>query len=136
MTGAIFGLVGVMIGGLLTAGLETLARRGRERRVERLAARVLYDELASLRASARQSVKTQRPELMFSEKLELSSTWREHRKDLGNVEWDVWAAIDHAVASLETTTPAAGWSDERHDWLATVEEDAARAMDAVRPFVD
>jgi hypothetical protein len=61
MSEAIFGLVGVIIGGLLTAGLEALARRGRERRVERLAARVVYDELASLRASARQSVKTQGP---------------------------------------------------------------------------
>jgi hypothetical protein len=32
--------------------------------------------------------------------------------DLGSVDWDVWVAVDHAVVSLETTTPASVWSDE------------------------
>ncbi len=73
---------------------------------------------------------------MFSEKLELSAVWREYRRDLGSVGWDVWAAVDHAVASLETTTSPTVWSDDRKQWFATLEADTAKAMDALRPLVD
>jgi hypothetical protein len=135
MAEAVFGLIGVVVGGLLTAGADYVARRAAARQARRLAARVLYDELANVRASVRWSMKNRNPALSFPEKLELSATWREYRRDLGSVGWDVWAAVDHAVASLETTTPATQWSAGREEWFTTLESDTAAAMEALGRYV-
>jgi hypothetical protein len=93
---AVFGLVGVLVGGLLTAGVDALKQRNDERRTRRRAARVLLMEVV-WDANALASVFEHRKPLRNFDPGVLEGLWREHRYSLSDIPFDDWFAIETAV---------------------------------------
>jgi hypothetical protein len=100
MIEGLFALAGVLLGGVLTVGVELFlaARRAREQR--RLAARVLLDEFtvaASLVAVAEANSSLSALDAIPS----IGETWRDHREYLAHLELTTWAVIRRAVMHAE-----------------------------------
>jgi hypothetical protein len=100
---AVFGLVGVVVGGLLTAGVDALSKRNEERRTRRRAARVLRVELV-WDANRLNSAYEHAMPLQLDPDV-LTALWREHRYSLANLPVDDWTEVELAVRHLSQS----GW---------------------------
>jgi hypothetical protein len=99
MVEAIFGLVGVIVGGLLTAGVNWLARRGDRGRSRRLAARILSDELSWHRTYIQGRL--ERGELVrLPDRASLHDAWLEHRASLADLPSRDYSAVQLAVLAI------------------------------------
>jgi hypothetical protein len=96
VTTAVFGLVGVVVGGLLTAGVDALGQRNDERRTRRRAARVLLMEVAWDANVLTSAFEDRKPLRNFDPGV-LEGLWREHRYSLSDIPFDDWFAIETAV---------------------------------------
>ncbi|HXN37982.1 MAG TPA: hypothetical protein VN892_08080 [Solirubrobacteraceae bacterium] len=93
---AVFGLVGVVVGGLLTAGVDALKQRDDERRTRRRAARVLLMEVVWDANVLTSAFEDRKPLRTFDPGV-LEGLWREHRYSLSGIPFDDWFAIETAV---------------------------------------
>jgi hypothetical protein len=96
MAEAIFGLVGVVVGGLLTAGANWLATRADRRRSRRLAARILSDELSYHRVYI-QGRLDKGEVVRLPDHTSLHEAWLEHRVSLADLPWSDYGVVQHAV---------------------------------------
>jgi hypothetical protein len=92
----LFGLLGVVVGGVVTAGVEVFVRRREENRQHLLAARVMHSEFVGVRSHL---VAVMRAGGDFVGTLpdDVSVTCREHRTALGSLTWDQWRHVEKAV---------------------------------------
>jgi hypothetical protein len=98
---AVIGLLGVVVGVLLSGLLQYALERQRERRIARAGARVLYGDL--VRLSAIFSYPELAPKEMFAPDLDPEKTWKELRASvvghLTTGEWDAvrlaWELVAH-----------------------------------------
>jgi hypothetical protein len=94
---AISGLVGVLLGGLLTAGVQALFRQQDERRKRRHAARLLREEVIAVIAVAREAEGLPRD---WSRTYALLGVWSEQRDALAILTYDEWSAITQLVRTV------------------------------------
>jgi hypothetical protein len=92
--------VGVIVGGLLSGGVQLWLRRSAERADRRLSARVMFDELSTARAALVTASEKERPTLLPESK-RAADAWRGHRSALRSLAYDDWEPIQYAVAALE-----------------------------------
>jgi hypothetical protein len=100
-------LLGVFVGGFVTAGVEMFLRGREARRAKRIALRVTHSALVATRAEAMTVVET-RGELADHDpktvrhEVELQSVWREHRAALVSLSWEDWWDVERAVVRAAT----------------------------------
>jgi hypothetical protein len=112
MTEAIFGLVGVLVGGLITWGAEAWRDRQRLAGEARVAARMVTMEL--LGASTRFEGWEMRPETMpagdSEHPLAEMSMWTRHRGTLARtLDADSWWRVNTAFVVVEGPRPNPDW---------------------------
>jgi hypothetical protein len=95
MAEAIFGLLGVVIGGLLTAGTEWSRDRSAKRARRQRAARLLFAELQWRRVVLEDAAAGAEP--VDLDASDLLYVWREHRADLASLPWPDWKQVQIAV---------------------------------------
>jgi hypothetical protein len=96
MAEAIFGLVGVIIGGLITAGADWLRHHTVERTRRRLAARLPYDELQWRRVVLEAAAEAGHESVVLDPSA-LLELWVAHRSDLASLPWSDWKPLHLAV---------------------------------------
>ena len=100
MTGAIFGLVGVIIGGLLTGAVEALRERRSQRTLSRAAARLLSAEL-SVQQEILQRRAAETSAEAVSDEMPGVADWPEQRVVMAKtLDDDTWIAVAGAYANL------------------------------------
>lgn len=99
MIGAIFSLVGVVVGGLLTWGVQALQQRRTERAEARAAARLLSAELSEQHEFLDTLVK--QASTTATRELPPASAWREYRAVMARqLDNDSWTAVAGAYGEL------------------------------------
>lgn len=95
MTAAIFGLIGVIAGGLVNGALSVRQERRRERRAARPAARAVMDELSEMQAILSADARRE-PEYQAGA-VPAPRAWPDHRMTLASVvDGETWSAISGA----------------------------------------
>jgi hypothetical protein len=97
---AIIGLVGVAVGALVTGGVQFALERVRSRDLQKVAARLLLDELAWMAADVVQLIQTPAP--ITNERIEqhdpLFALWAEYRPLLATkLNRSDWAKVSGAI---------------------------------------
>lgn len=140
MTTALFGLLGVVVGGLLTGGIDYVANRREERATGRTLARALFASLLEFRSQCIYC-RNRGSWLLIAEPLKLPAVWTDHELVWGRLfTWDEWTGL-HAVraaqvglrqaAMLATENPAL------HEPHLPIANDAAlAAIDHVLPLLE
>jgi hypothetical protein len=98
VTQAIFGLVGVIVGGLLTAGFQVFVMHRDQKRDQRVAARVLDDELAWWLSGLDWAIGHD-DLASIDPPGTVQVAWEEHRGALVDLSGDDWATVHVAVRS-------------------------------------
>ncbi len=99
VTEAIFGLLGVVVGGALTGGIDYLARRREERQTARALARAIYAHLLDLRSQCAYCA-DRGDWLLVDEPFVLPEVWQEHELVLARLlTWDQWVGLQAVRAS-------------------------------------
>lgn len=155
MTAAIFTLVGVIVGGLLSGVVQLLLHRRAESRVRLVAARLVLSELTWIASAIQAHLNGGAPEfrtLLSRESLE--GIWAEHRailaNELGDAAWNnvaraVWQSRLRLIAEDEPKTRSLEvWLDSVHEAMADLsllalhrlaeknEREKREARDAIR----
>lgn len=113
MATAIVGLIGVIIGGLLNAGVSLLVERRQRATAARVAARLVGVEMARNLWAARKTMETKSMSWM---RHDLSDDqWRSHRQELaavlGTDKWMTLASYYIGVEKAHGLVQAAGQTD-------------------------
>jgi hypothetical protein len=137
MAEAIFGLVGVLIGGLLTGGVDYFMRRREERHTMRALARALHSELLEMRSQCAYCAELGNW-LLVDQAFTLPAAWRDHELVLDRLlTWKQWAGLQAVRASQSGVRQLAQLSTEqpglRQTHLPTVTAAAIDAIDHVLP---
>jgi hypothetical protein len=93
---ALFGLVGVIVGGVITYLAQTRATREQRRRDERLAARILMSELRWWQVWLDAAVEQQDPRLLDPPNA-VRDAWNGARSALVDLSSDEWGIVNTAV---------------------------------------
>jgi hypothetical protein len=129
MTEAIFGLVGVVVGGLLTAGLEELRRRADSRDRRRAAARAVHTELLATAVALDSAIEMKSiTPLTLGRRIELGAVWHENAAALSHLALDEWDELARSVwitemfwrTSVEYLTE---WTDKADATLTKLRDD-------------
>lgn len=100
MTAAIFGLVGVIVGGLINGAVSAWQERQREGRTARPAARAVMHELSEMQAILSADAHRE-PEFRVGA-VPVPRAWPDHRTTLaGVVDGETWTAISGAYDMAE-----------------------------------
>jgi hypothetical protein len=138
VTAAIFGLVGVVIGGALTGGINYLMRRRDERQDARALARTLYAHLVEFRGQCKYSADLGNW-LLVDQPFVLPPVWRDNELPLARLlTWDQWVGLQAVRASQDAMRRVARLSvDEqpglRQTHLPMLTAVAIAAIDHVLP---
>lgn len=140
MTQAIFGLVGVLIGGLLTGGVDYMMRRREERETMRSLARAIHAELLDMRSQCEFCSDLGNWHLV-DQAFKLPSVWRDHELVLGRLlTWEQWAGLQAVRVSQVGVRQLAQLSNEapqlKEVQLPTVTAAAIEAIDHVLPDIE
>jgi hypothetical protein len=135
MTEAIFGLVGVVIGGLLNGGVTWLIERGRLQGDVKVAARLVASELEMNQVAAASAITSEsRGNLTFGSVDE----WKQRRETLASALSDEeWSGIDNYFLFYEhmMTSMAAGeMTDEAKQSLRVLVTKGKWAIKAIRRY--
>jgi hypothetical protein len=142
MTAAIFGLIGVIVGGLLNALVAMANEAHRDRRAVMAAARLLVVELAEISATCKTGVHAGSWVTIPSHPLE-TAQWKEYRtlvaSQLRAQNWrKVWAGFDTAVQInrlAEGKKPHEELSDVARESLWRANERADVSIAVLEPYV-
>jgi len=99
MTAAIFGLMGVIVGGLLTAAVDAWFRSLDTKRRLRHAARVLQDEIDWLGIAIDKMFETGDPRL-WEDPAPVIETWRQRQDALSDLPFDDWNAVRLGIRNV------------------------------------
>jgi hypothetical protein len=102
MTEAIFGLIGVIIGGLLNGGVTYLTAKKQRQTEALIGARLIHSEIESNQLATQLSLEAKTwDHFRFGIKID---DWLTHREALAGVLNDVdWSALDDYYASARTS---------------------------------
>ena len=96
MTEAIFGLIGVVVGGLISGGLSLILEWRKERVAARVAARLVREDLLPV-SLGMEDVFSGRPWLQDPDQRSREQSWVEHRSRLATVmKYEDYAAVVQA----------------------------------------
>ncbi len=98
---AIIGLVGVVIGAVITSGFQWIASARADTSRERVAARVMHDEIWWWYVAAKQAV-YDADLSKLPERGELFNAWKQYRSDLARLTSSDWFAIQSTLRLAET----------------------------------
>jgi hypothetical protein len=133
VTGAIFGLIGVVVGGLLTAAVQAFQEWRSQRTLSRTAARLLSAEL-SVQQHILEHLASDEPAEPVSDKMPAVSDWPQRRAVMARLLDDkAWIAVAGAYAKLllwhwESPASRATSEEQRRELLTLATElQAARA---------
>jgi hypothetical protein len=140
MTAAIFGLLGVIIGGLLNAGIAWIGDRRRSRRDARVAIRLVATEIEENQISFKLAL-----EARSYRQFEYAGTkaWDSWRETLADVLTDEdWEPINKYFVRAENLIGLAGEMDyadfakeddeTERELLETVRDEGERALEAIK----
>lgn len=96
MLQAIFGLAGVIVGGLITAGFQLFSRRQERKRAQRVAARILQDELVWWHSILSWAIEQDDASALEPPGAVLAA-WEAHRLALVDLSSDEWHRLHLAV---------------------------------------
>lgn len=136
MTEAIFGLVGVIIGGLLNGGVAWLTDRHRSKGAVKVSARLVLSELEMIEVSATSALSSANySQLTFGSNTE----WIEHRATLAaELSDEEWSALDNCFAFFaHMKTMAEGgtkWDDESKRAIESLIAKAKWCLKALRSY--
>jgi hypothetical protein len=140
VTEAIFGLIGVVIGGLLSGGVSYLADRRRSKAGTRIAARLMCSEIESNQVASRMSLGSRTwAQVKVGLKAE---AWQGHQGPLAStLTDDEWGSVDtYYVLVLRLTQMAAGFANNdtldytQQSYLDTLVESGERASSIARRY--
>jgi hypothetical protein len=137
MTAAVFGLLGVIVGGLITGAVDYVAKRREEQAVLRSLARALTSALMTLQSQATYC-RDLRSWLLVAEPLVLPDAWTENEMLLGRLlSWDEWVGLEAVVTSQLALRTLAAQAQRQpgleQTHLPTVTKAAIAAIDNVLP---
>jgi hypothetical protein len=116
VTGAIFGLIGVIVGGLLTGAVQAFQEGRSQRILSRAAARLLSAELSVQQELLRKGATGESAEPV-SDEMPAVSDWPEYRAVMARaLDDETWIAVAGAYAELVI------WHWESRAWPETSEE--------------
>jgi hypothetical protein len=131
---AIIGLIGVIIGAIVTSGFQWLGNARADSSRERIAARVLRDELWWWHAAAVGALERQRL-ADIADPSDLFAAWKQYRSDLAGLTAGDWNTIGQAVRWAETFddvgTRRAKWGPDRAENLKTALGDVEAATEVL-----
>jgi hypothetical protein len=111
MTAAIFGLIGVIVGGLVTGGVQIWVEHLRKRGELRIAKRLVDSELHSVALDlGRLATDGITPAEWRKEQLLPSSAWREHRAilaELPDADWEQLYVVYDGIEAMRPKIQAA-----------------------------
>jgi hypothetical protein len=143
MTEAIFGLIGVLVGGAITAGSEYLASRSAERRVRRLSARAIHSELLSANAVVLSALEQRDMAIIRPGRLwaDVGTVWKEHNRGLSGISTEAWLNVSQAVVAVasfpwDTAANLVGWEPGYESILKALETNITVGMAALGPLLD
>ena len=116
VTQAIFGLIGVLVGSLITWGIEVWRARRRDHDEARVAARLVVAELQTI-----ENVRTvDEPQFRRERELALQQdAWISHRaalaRELDNEEWQAVRDAYDALSDIPRSTRAEKYVDDKYD---------------------
>lgn len=99
MTAAIFGLIGVVIGGLITAAIEGFYRWRDGKHRLRKAARLLREELNWI-GTAVDDIKEHGDPSKWDDPSQVLALWQAERDALVDLPYEEWREIEHAMRGL------------------------------------
>jgi hypothetical protein len=140
MTAAVFGLVGVVIGGLLNGGITWAVTRATRKKQQRVALRLVTDELV-FTVGALQTILTAKQWPSYGHGIMDAQEWREHKLVLAEMlPRDTWTRVCGFYRSLGAfllahPSAAGGVSAVPLDALKTVTERGEAARDALAQLV-
>jgi hypothetical protein len=142
---AVATLCGAGLGGALTilvAKREHERHQAAEQRESRLAARLISSDLAGILASVNQALREKKAR-HAQLKVDLATTWREHRAGLADLTTPDWDTVDAAIAYVaefpwRQPQPVGTevWSDELEQNLTDLRPALQAAFDVLRRHVD
>jgi hypothetical protein len=101
MTGAIFGLIGVVVGGLISGGLSLILEWRKERVAARVAARLIREDLLPVSLGI-EDVFGGRAWLRDPDRRSREQSWVEHRSRLATVmKYEDYAAVVQAQIAAD-----------------------------------
>jgi hypothetical protein len=127
VTGAIFGLVGVIVGGLLTGALQAFQEWRSQTTLSRAAARLLSAELSVQQEILEQRAADESAEPVSGE-MPAISDWPEHRAVMAKtLDDEAWRAVAAAYARLvmwhwEESRGTETAEDKRPEMVALVDQ--------------
>jgi hypothetical protein len=129
---AIIGLVGVVVGAVISSGFQWVASTRDSNRRQRTAARVIRDELLWWRAGVDEALKHKDPARLPARD-DLFAAWKHYRSDLAALSaWD-WATIQRALRRAEIygddEARGASWTESVGRDLEQTLRDVADATD-------
>jgi hypothetical protein len=139
MTAAIFGLLGVIVGGLVNGGVGFWARTHNLRNERRVSARLVYEELHAI--STALSVGGDH-RVALEDMPILTPEWVEHRmtlaRSLNHREWAEVSGAYAAVTLLNSSVRGLGLgnqlSEEQASYFESVAEQLDGGLGALKPF--
>ncbi len=142
MTEAVFGLLGVLIGGLLTGGIDYLMRRREERQMMRALARSLHADFVELRSKYVYCAELGNWMLLDAEDASFSSkAWQDHELVLGRfMTWKQWIGLQAVhgaqLAVRLLAQQSATQSELQQTHLPTVTAAAIDTIDNILPDLE
>lgn len=136
MTEAIFGLIGVIIGGLLNGSVAWLTDRHRSKGAVKVSARLVLSELEMIEVSATSALSSANyGQLTFGDNAE----WIEHRATLAaELPDEEWSALDNCFAFFAhmKTMAEAGtqWDDENKRAMESLVAKTKWCVKALRSY--
>jgi hypothetical protein len=129
--------VGVIVGGLLSGGIELWLRRSHEHGDRRLGARIVHDELSTaygLLVAAKQ----QKAAALLPDAKRVVGAWQQHRPSLRSLELGDWQPIQGAIAAVELFALLFGeqevWLDEFDHIVPSRERDLEAGIESSARF--
>jgi hypothetical protein len=129
VTAAIFGLLGVVVGGLLTAAVDAWFRSLDTKRRLRHAARVLQDEIDWLGSAIDTMFETGDPRL-WEDPTPVVETWRQRQDALSDLPFDDWNAVRLGIRNVNLKLDMEPLADATTDEVVA----AAKEMDMLSVF--
>jgi hypothetical protein len=138
------GVLGVVLGSLLSTVREGTVHKRRARARRRHAARVLWDELTWINTALEQIIETGDVSSWDADASEVGALWLEQRDELADAPLDVWLALEVVFRDLRQNDlgvirdqpPSKERDDKAKQKAKNTSRRLGRAKEQLRPYIE